>query len=67
VFESIVYQKLAKGCEKERSKVMFVSRKVVFEKPLSKLFCVCLPLENVVNGKHFPVNEKHLISSQRKI
>jgi hypothetical protein len=65
VFESIVYQKLAKGCEKESSK--FVSRKVVFEKPIFKLFCVCLPLENVVNGKHFPVNEKHLISSQRKI
>jgi hypothetical protein len=28
-------------------------------KPLSKLFYVCLPLENLVNGKHFLVNEKH--------
>jgi hypothetical protein len=38
---------------------MFVSRKVVFKKPLSKLFCVCLPLEKLVNRKHFPVNGKH--------
>jgi uncharacterized protein YlzI (FlbEa/FlbD family) len=38
---------------------MFVSWKVISGKSLSKLFCVCLPLEKVVNGKHFPVNEKH--------
>ena len=38
---------------------MFVSRKVVSGKPLSKLFCVCLPLEKLVNRKHFPVNGKH--------
>jgi len=38
---------------------MFVSWKVIFGKPLSKLSCVCLPLEKVVNGKHFPVKEKH--------
>jgi hypothetical protein len=31
---------------------------VVFGKPLSKLSCVCLPLERLVNGKHFPVKEK---------
>jgi len=37
---------------------MFVFRKVVFEKPLSKLSCVCLPLEKFVNRKHFPVKEK---------
>ena len=40
-------------------KAMFVSRKVIFGKPLSKLSCVCLPLGKLVNGKHFPVNEKH--------
>jgi hypothetical protein len=38
---------------------MFVFRKVVSGKSLSKLSCVCLPLGNVVNGKHFPVNGKH--------
>jgi hypothetical protein len=38
---------------------MFVSRKVVFEKPFSKLSCICLLLGKVVNGKHFPVNGKH--------
>jgi len=38
---------------------MFVSRKVVSGKPLSKLFCACLPLEKLVNRKHFPVNRKH--------
>ena len=38
---------------------MFVSRKVIYGKSFSKLSCVCLPLEKVVNRKHFPVNEKH--------
>jgi len=38
---------------------MFVFRKVVSGKSLSKLFCVCLPLEKLVNGKHFSVNKKH--------
>jgi len=37
---------------------VFVFRKVVSGKPLSKLSCVCLPLEKFVNGKHFPVKEK---------
>ena len=37
---------------------MFISRKLVFGKPFSKLFCVCLPLEKLVNGKHFAVKEK---------
>jgi hypothetical protein len=27
-------------------------------KPHSKLSCVCLPLEKLVNGKHFPVKRK---------
>ena len=38
--------------------VVFVFRKVVSGKPLSKLSCVCLPLEKLVNGKHFPVKGK---------
>jgi uncharacterized protein YlzI (FlbEa/FlbD family) len=37
---------------------VFVFRKVVSGKPLSKLSCVCLPLEKLVNGKHFTVKEK---------
>jgi uncharacterized protein YlzI (FlbEa/FlbD family) len=37
---------------------MFVSRKVVSGKPLSKLSFVYLPLEKLVNKKHFPVKEK---------
>jgi len=41
----------------QATKVVFVFRKVVFGKPLSKLFCVCLPLEKLVNGKHFPVKK----------
>jgi len=36
-----------------------ISRKLVSGKPLSKLSCVCLPLGKLVNGKQFPVNEKH--------
>ena len=43
------------------SKAMFVSWKVVFGKSFSKLSCVCLPLEKLVNGKHFPVNGKHFV------
>jgi hypothetical protein len=31
---------------------------VVFGKPFSKLSCVYLPLEKLVNGKHFPVKGK---------
>jgi len=31
---------------------------VVFWKPLSKLFCVCLLLGKLVNGKHIPVKGK---------
>jgi uncharacterized protein YlzI (FlbEa/FlbD family) len=38
--------------------VVFVFQKVVSRKLLSKLSCVCLPLEKLVNGKHFPVKEK---------
>jgi len=37
---------------------VFVFREVVSGKPLSKLSCVCLPLEKLVNGKQFPVKEK---------
>jgi len=37
---------------------VFVFRKVVSGKSLSKLLCVCLPLEKLVNGKHFLVKEK---------
>jgi hypothetical protein len=37
---------------------VFVFRKVVSGKPLSKLSCVCLPLEKLFNGKHFPVKGK---------
>jgi hypothetical protein len=34
---------------------VFVFRKVIFGKTLFKLSCVCLPLEKLVNGKHFTV------------
>ena len=37
---------------------MFVFRKVVSGKSLSKLSCVYLPVGKLVNGKHFPVKEK---------
>ena len=37
---------------------VFVFRKVISGKSLSKLSCVCLPLEKLVNGKHFPVKGK---------
>jgi hypothetical protein len=37
---------------------VFVSRKLVFEKPLFKLSCVCLSLGKLINGKYFLVKEK---------
>jgi len=43
------------------TRVVFVSRKLVSGKSLSKLSCVCLPLKKLVNGKHFPVNGKHFL------
>ena len=51
--------------KKKEMKAMFVSRKVVSGKPLSKLSCVCLPLEKLVNGKHFPVKEKFGMVSRK--
>jgi uncharacterized protein YlzI (FlbEa/FlbD family) len=47
------------------SKAMFVFRKVVSRKSLSKFSCVCLSLGKLVNGKHFPVNEKHFQSKEK--
>jgi len=44
---------------------MFVFRKVVSGKPLSKLSCVCLPLGKLVNGKHFSVKEKFSLVSRK--
>jgi hypothetical protein len=38
--------------------VVFVFRKVVSGKSLSKLSYVCFPLEKLVNGKHFSVKGK---------
>jgi len=44
---------------------MFVFRNSLFGKPLSKLSCVCLPLEKLVNEKHFPVKEKFGLISRK--
>ena len=44
---------------------MFVSWKVVSGKSLSKLSCVYLPLEKLVNEKHFPVKEKFGLVSRK--
>jgi len=38
---------------------MFVSRKIVSGKSLSKFSRVCFPLGKLINGKYFPVNEKY--------
>jgi len=38
-------------------KAMFVFRNLFFRKSFFKLSCIYLPLEKLVNGKHFPVNE----------
>jgi hypothetical protein len=38
---------------------------VIFWKPLSKFFFVCLSLEKLVNEKHFPVKEKFGLVSRK--
>ena len=43
----------------------FVFWKVVYGKPLSKLSCVYLSLEKLVNGKHFLVKEKFSLVSRK--
>jgi hypothetical protein len=37
---------------------MFVSRNSLSGKLFSKLSCVCLPIEKLINGKHFSVKKK---------
>jgi hypothetical protein len=37
---------------------MFIFWKIVSEKLRSKLSCVCLPLEKLINKKHFSIKEK---------
>jgi hypothetical protein len=49
------------------TKAMFVSRKVISGKPFSKLSCVCLPLEKLVNGKHFPIKKKNWLGFQESV
>ena len=44
---------------------MFVSWNSLSGKPVSKLSCVCLPSEKLVNGKHFPVKEKFGLVSRK--
>jgi uncharacterized protein YlzI (FlbEa/FlbD family) len=44
---------------------VFVFRKVVSGKPLSKLSYACLSLEKLVNGKHFQVKEKFSLVSRK--
>jgi hypothetical protein len=41
------------------------ARKVVFWKPLSKLFYVCLSLEKLINEKHFQVKGKFGLISRK--
>jgi hypothetical protein len=44
---------------------VFVFRQLVFEKSLSKLFCICLSLEKLVNEKHFLVKRKFSLISRK--
>jgi len=44
---------------------MFVFRKVISRKSLSKLSCLCLSFEKLVNKKHFLVKEKFGLVSRK--
>jgi hypothetical protein len=41
------------------------SWKVIFKNSFSKLSCVCLLLEKLVNGKYFPIKEKFGLISRK--
>jgi hypothetical protein len=43
----------------------FIKAVFVSGKPFFKLSCVCLPLEKLVNGKHFPVKGKFGLVSEK--
>jgi len=45
---------------------IFVFEKVVFEKLFFKFSCVCLSLEKLINGKHFPIKEKFGLVSKKE-
>ena len=49
---------LLKALKLGHNKAIFVSRKVVSGKPLSKLSYIYLSLSKLINRKHFPVKEK---------
>jgi hypothetical protein len=51
--------------KREVTKALFVWWKVVFKKLLSKLFCICLSLEKLVNEKHFLIKEKFDLVSRK--
>jgi len=38
---------------------VYVFQKIIFEKPVYKLFYICLLLKKLVNKKYFLVNKKH--------
>jgi len=44
---------------------MLVFWKVVSGKLFSKLSYVCLPLEKLINRKHFPVNRKYFLVKEK--
>ena len=44
---------------------MFIFWKVVSSKLISKLSYICLLLEKLINGKHFPVKEKFSLISRK--
>lgn len=47
------------------TKAIFVSRNSLYKKLLFKFFCVCLPLEKLINEKHFSVKEKFSLVSRK--
>jgi hypothetical protein len=46
---------------------VFVFWKVIFRKLFFKLSCVCLSVQKLVNGKHFPVNWKIWLGFQESV
>jgi len=43
---------------------MFVYQNSLFRKSLPKLSCICLPLEKLVKGKHFPIKGNNFWSME---
>jgi len=67
IFESHVFSQRPTTWKlnSNNSEAMFIFWNLFFEELFFKLSCICLPLRNLVNRKHFPIKEKFGLVSRK--